>query len=155
MNRLFISAVLFLFWMGANSFVFAHTPLKGIWVLKNIETQQLQTMSIAAVEKASEELANEIPEELRYTCPDKIVFDDEDFSCTLYYGNEVEKQARYYQAPGESSIFFSIKGRGSVPEKQFFLERSQESDTFMQLKYSKPEKNTAEEEYVYHYQLQK
>ena len=133
MKRLFVSAVLFLFWIGAGSFVFAHTSLKGTWVLKNIE---------------------EVPKELHYTCPNKIAFDEEESSCTLYYDNDIKKQAGYYQMPGETSIYFSISGTGSVPEKQFFLECIQKDNTSMQLKYVVQGENVSKKEYVYHYQLQ-
>ena len=164
MKRLFISAVLFLLLTGADSFVLAHIPMKGTWVLKNVEAQNLKTVSILMAEKTSgelekknlsEKLKTEVPEELHYTCPVKIAFDEEKTSCTLHYGNEVEKTARYYQAPGETSIYFSIKGTGSIPEKQFFLKWKQEDNISMQLKYSTQGENALEEEYVYYYQLQK
>ena len=139
--------ILFLFMMGVNFCVFAQSPLKGTWVLKEIKSQDMKKESISLLEKVSEEL--------HYTCPVKITFAEEEFSCTLYYANEVEKKAAYYLIQGESSIYFSIQGEGAIPEKQFFLEWNQENGEDMQLRYSQETDSKDEIKYLYNYQKSK
>ena len=123
--------------------------LKGTWVLKDIKSQDSKERSVSTVK--------EVPAALYYTCPDKITFEEEERVCTLHYKNGEEKKAHYLLKDKESSIYFSMQGKGSVPEKQFSLqwnregsEGEQEALSFLQLQYSKKE-----EQYIYNYQLQK
>jgi len=147
MKRLTISAILFLFIMGAGLSAFAHTSLKGTWVLKNIKSYDKNKMSVSTVE--------EVSKELYYTCPGKITFEEE-MVCTLYYDNGEEKEALYYVIPEGTSIYFSVPTEGTIPEHQFFLDWNQEDSDSIQLQYSKQEENTEQEEkYIYNYQLQK